>query len=83
MKEPAAFAKRPANPYREESYRPRRPEQTVLYQLPRDEFYRLMKVAVASVNAEDFDTAAKPLELANQELTKVETIIKRAPTRGQ
>jgi hypothetical protein len=49
----------------------------------REEFFRLMKVATAAISEGDYDTAAKTLELANQELTKVEGAIRRgtAPRR--
>jgi serine/threonine protein kinase len=48
----------------------------------REEFYRLMKVAMAAVNEGDFDTAASNLELADKELAKVETVIRRGTSRG-
>jgi serine/threonine protein kinase/outer membrane biosynthesis protein TonB len=50
----------------------------------REEFFRLMKVATAAISEGDYDTAAKTLELANQELTKVEGAIRRGTApRGQ
>jgi hypothetical protein len=49
----------------------------------REEFYRLMKVAMAAVSTGDFETATQNLDLADRELIKVETIIRRGTPRGQ
>ena len=49
----------------------------------REEFLRLMKVAVASINNGDFATAANDLELADKEMSKIETVIRRGTPRGQ
>jgi class 3 adenylate cyclase len=50
----------------------------------REEFLRLMKAGTAALNDNDYETAGKNLELAAQEMEKIETVIRRGTApRGQ